>query len=149
MRGMPAGTIVTVADLFFNLPARLKFLKSAPAESAHIAALVQQYALAHPGICFTLSNEGRQTFRSPGSGDLREAALCVYGAEVARALLPVGLEPDASGDLGEREPTSEVTVYGYVSPPAVSRSNRSAMHFFVNRRGVQSRMLQYAVEEAY
>src|SRR5919197_1110473 len=79
--------------------ARLKFLKSAPAESAYIAALVQQYSLAHPAICFTLTNEGRQTFRSPGSGDLREAALCVYGAEVARALLPVGLEPEEDADF--------------------------------------------------
>src|SRR5215212_8029417 len=71
VRGMPGGTIVTVTDLFYNLPARLKFLKSAPAESAHIAALVQQYALAHPQIRFTLANEGRVTFQSPGDGDLR------------------------------------------------------------------------------
>src|SRR5207237_8380570 len=118
-RGMPACTTGTVPDLFSTLPARLKFLKSAPAESAHIAALVQQYALAHPGICFTLTNEGRQTFRSPGSGDLREAALCVYGAEVARALLPVGLEPeeDVTG-LADAPSDGDIQVYGYTSPPA-------------------------------
>jgi DNA mismatch repair protein MutL len=149
VRGMPAGTIVTVTDLFYNLPARLKFLKSAPAESAHIAALVQQYALAHPAICFTLANEGRQTFRSPGSGDLREAALCVYGAETARALLPVGIEPGEEGSPAGLPVDGEIAVYGYASPPAISRSNRGAMHFFINRRSVQSRMLLYAVEEAY
>ncbi len=151
--GAPYGTIVTVRDLFYNLPARLKFLKSQQSEAAYIAGLVQQYALAHPGIRFSLTNEGRLTFQAPGSTELRGAVLCVYGAEVARALLPVGVEPD---DLDETEVGSQeastlagLTVYGYVSPPAISRSNRQAMHFFVNRRAVQSRMLQFAVEEAY
>jgi DNA mismatch repair protein MutL len=146
-RGAPVGTVITVRDLFFNLPARLKFLKSAPAESAHIAGLVQQYALAHPSIRFSLSNEQRLTFQSPGGGDLREAATCVYGAEIARLLLPVGLAPDGDSLDAPSMPTPEI--YGYVSPPAVSRSNRAAMHFFVNGRAVQSRMLQFAVEEAY
>jgi len=122
VRGMPTGTVVTVTGLFFNLPARLKFLKSAPAETAHIAALVQQYALAHPAICFTLVNEGRQTFRSPGSGDLREAALCVYGAETARALLPVGLEPEELAGAPALPDQGDIAVYGYASPPAVSRT---------------------------
>lgn len=145
-RGMPTGTVVTVRDLFYNLPARLKFLKSAPAESAHIASLVQQYALAHASIRFSLTSEGRLSFQSSGGGDSREAALSVYGSEVARALLPVGLEPQSDeGDL----PVAGIVVHGYISPPAISRSNRSAMHFFINRRAVQSRMLQYAVEEAY
>ena len=149
-KGSPPGTIVNVRDLFFNLPARLKFLKSAPAEAAHISALVQQYALAHPGIKFSLTNEGRLTFQSPGDGDLRAASLAVYGPEVARALLPVGLEPDEDVEEFEHAfPSAGLQVYGYVSPPAVSRSNRQAMHFFVNRRAVQSRMLGYAVEEAY
>ena len=149
-KGAPPGTIVTVRDLFFNLPARLKFLKSAPAEAAHISALAQQYALAHPGIKFSLTNENRLSFQSPGDGDLRAASLAVYGPEVARALLPVGLEPAEDVEEFERAfPSAGLQVYGYVSPPAVSRSNRQAMHFFVNRRAVQSRMLGYAVEEAY
>jgi DNA mismatch repair protein MutL len=148
VRGAPPGTTVTVRDLFFNLPARLKFLKSPPAESAHIAALVQQYALAHPRVHFTLTSEGRQTFQSPGTGDLREATMCVYGPEVGGALLPVGVEPEA-GDPGAHAAMIGVTVYGYVSPPAISRSNRGAIHFYINRRAVQSRMLQYAVSEAY
>ncbi|MEA2576368.1 MAG: mismatch repair protein MutL, partial [Chloroflexia bacterium] len=90
-KGAPLGTVVTVRDLFFNLPARLKFLKSPQAEAAHIAALVQQYALAHPRVRFSLTSEGRQTFQSPGDGELRNAASCVYGTEVARAFLPVGI----------------------------------------------------------
>ncbi len=149
VRGAPYGTIITVRDLFFNLPARLKFLKSPQAESAHITALVQQYALAHPSVRFSLTNEGRQTFQSPGSGDLRAAAVCVYGAEVARLLLPVGLDPDEGEPEADTLPNMGVSVHGYISPPAVSRSNRQAMHFFINRRAVQSRMLQFAVEEAY
>lgn len=146
-KGAPMGTVVTVRDLFFNLPARLKFLKSPQAEAAHIAALVQQYALAHPATRFTLTSEGRQTFQSPGDGDLRTAASCVYGIDVARALLPVGIEP--LDEESDRDGLLDLAVYGYVSPPAHSRSNRQAMLFFVNRRGIQSRMLQYAVAEAY
>ena len=173
-RGAPPGTIVVVRELFFNLPARLKFLKSAQAEGAHITAQVQGYALAHPGIKFTLTNEGRLTFQSPGDGDLRSAAMSVYGPEVARALLPVGLEPEndlfdnspAEGDGVAQDDFSNgisegdgrysaviginpINVYGYVSPPALSRSNRQAQHFFINGRAVQSRMLTFAVEEAY
>ncbi len=146
-KGAPLGSVVTVRDLFFNLPARLKFLKSPQAEAAHIAALVQQYALAHPRVRFTLTSEGRQTFQSPGDGDLRTAASCVYGQEVARAFLPVGIEPEDSED--EWHSLVDLMVYGYVSPPAHSRSNRQAMLFFVNRRAIQSRMLQYVVAEAY
>ena len=148
--GIPVGTSVAVRDLFYSLPARLKFLKSAPAEAAHISALIQQYALAHPAIRFTLVNEGRVTFQSPGDSDLRSAAICVYGSEVGRALLPVGLDPGEYLE-GEAEAAgaSSVEVYGYVSPPAHSRSNRQAMHFFINTRAVGSRMLQYAIQEAY
>ena len=174
-RGAPPGTIVTVRDLFFNLPARLKFLKSAQAEGAHITAQVQGYALAHPGIKFTLTNEGRLTFQSPGDGDLRSAAMSVYGPDVARSLLPVGIEPEdelfgdpaSAGDNDEEAgdvsnaisegdarysaytTVNPIDVYGYVSPPALSRSNRQAQHFYINGRTVQSRMLAYAVEEAY
>lgn len=150
-KGAPLGTVVTVRDLFYNLPARLKFLKSAQAEGAHITALVQQYALAHPHIRFSLTNEGRTLFQSPGDRELRNAAACVYGPEVARSLLPVGLEPvEYDGDDEERSGAYlGVAVHGYVSPPAHSRSNRGAMLFFINRRAIQSRMLLFAVEEAY
>jgi DNA mismatch repair protein MutL len=142
-RGAPAGTTVTVRDLFYCLPARLAFLKSAPAEAANITALVQSYAMAHPHVRFTLSNEGRATFASPGDGDLRSAAFSVYGSDTGRALLPVGVEPEFEVE------GADLSVWGYCSPPVHSRSNRSAMHFFVNRRAIASRMLLYAVQEAY
>ncbi|MGI8588813.1 MAG: DNA mismatch repair endonuclease MutL [Chloroflexia bacterium] len=178
-RGTPRGTIVTVRDLFFNVPARLKFLKSAPSESAHVTGLVQQYALAYPAIRFLLVSDGKSVFSSPGNGDLRDAIRQVYGQEVASAMLPVGrlpetepeistdpfadwLDPDASPGpprASTPEATVEpevddedrpaVTVWGYVSPPAVSRTNRGAQHFFVNGRAIGSRMLGYALEEAY
>ena len=152
-KGAPYGSIVTVRDLFYNLPARLKFLKSPQAEAAHTTALLQQYALAHPAISFTLTNEGRVSFQTPGDGDLRTATSYVYGPDVARALLPVGVEPiadDSDWEAVNGEPLSPaIDVYGYVAPPAHSRSNRQGMHFFINRRAVQSRMLQFGVEEAY
>lgn len=148
--GIPAGTAVTVRELFYNLPARLKFLRSAPAEAAHISALIQQYALAHPTVRFTLVNEGRVSFQSPGDSDLRGAAMCVYGSDVGRGLLPVGVEPDEyDAEITETTGFDAVHVFGYVSPPVHSRSNRQAMHFFVNTRAVQSKMLQYAIQEAY
>jgi len=176
-RGTPRGTIVTVRDLFFNVPARLKFLKSAAAEAAQVTALVQQYGLAYPAIRFVLTSDAKQVFASPGNGDLRDAIRQVYGQEIAGSMLPVGrlpaTEPPLSDDPfadwvdpqalpGPRRappapaaaegPESDPTgaqVWGYVSPPSVSRTNRQAQHFFVNGRAINSRMLTYALEEAY
>ena len=179
-RGTPRGTIVTVRDLFFNVPARRKFLKSAAAESAQVSALVQQYALAYPAIRFGLTSDGKPVFASPGNGDLRDAIRQIYGPEIAGAMLPVGRLPatepaladdpfadwlDPAALPGPRrapaapapeaeapadgEDDSKVSVWGYVSPPAVSRTNRQAQHFFVNGRAISSRMLSYALEEAY
>ena len=175
-RGMPRGTIVTVRDLFFNVPARLKFLKSGPSEAAHITALIQEAALAYPALRLTLLTDDKQVFQSTGSDDLREAIRQVYGPEIARVMLPVGVEPDSEpalsadpfadwenpdalpgprragaalarrADSGEEPP---VLVWGYASPPSISRTNRQAQHFFVNGRAINSRMLTIAVEEAY
>jgi DNA mismatch repair protein MutL len=174
-RGLPQGTIIAVRDLFYNVPARLKFLKTAAAETAHVTGLVQEYALAYPALRFTLISDNKEVFQSPGSGELRDAIREVYGADIARAMLPVGVlpssEPAISDDpfadwidpaalAGPRRalPPSEqraapadapVQVWGYVSPPAISRTNRQAQHFFVNGRAIGSRMLTFALEEAY
>ncbi len=176
-RGTPRGTIVTVRDLFFNVPARLKFLKSAAAESAQVTTLVQQYALAYPAIRFGLISDSKEVFTSPGNGDLRDAIRQVYGPDIAGSMLPVGTLPDTEPVLSDdpfadwtdptalpgprRAPTPApaapvddaapggVRVWGYVSPPSVSRTNRQAQHFFVNGRAINSRMLTYALEEAY
>ncbi len=89
-RGAPRGTIVSVSDLFFNVPARQKFLKSAGAESGQISNIVSQYALAHPDVRFSLTLDGRNAFQSSGSSDLLDAITQVYGLEVSKAMLPVG-----------------------------------------------------------
>ncbi len=141
-RGCPVGTTVTVRSLFRSFPARLKFLKSTATENGHISQLVTQYGLAYPEVRFALVIDGRAAFRTPGSGDLREVLGIVYGAENARALLPVGAN-DEPGD------GFQVRVTGFVSPPALTRATRAYISLFVNRRWVQSRMLTYALEEGY
>jgi DNA mismatch repair protein MutL len=136
-RGCPVGTSITVRHLFRNIPARLKFLKSVATESGHISHLVSQYSLAFPEVKFSLILDGRTVFRSPGNGNLRDVLIGVYGLNIAQSLLELrGGEGDAM-------------VMGFISPPNITRSSRSHLSFFVNRRWVGSRMLSYAVEQAY
>jgi DNA mismatch repair protein MutL len=139
-RGCPVGTTVTVRNLFRNVPARLKFLKSTATENGHISNLVTQYSLAFPEVRFTLIVEGKTAFRSTGSGSLREVLGAVYGLDTARAMLQIESKQD--------DPLLP-NVSGFVSPLSLTRASRSYMSFFVNRRWVQSRMLTYALEEAY
>jgi DNA mismatch repair protein MutL len=137
--GCPPGTSVTAADLFGNVPARRKFLRSSGAEASRVSELVARYALAYPSIRFQLTVDGRVSLTTPGSGRPGEALLAVYGAEVAAGMLEVqgaGPEPDYRVD-------------GFASAPRLHRANRSHMTFFVNRRWVQNRLLSLAVEEAY
>ena len=141
IRASPRGTTVTVRHLFRNVPARLKFLKSATTESNQITNLVSQYCLAFPGVRFTLSVDGRTALRTPGSGKLRDALAEIYGLEVAQAMLEI----KGSAKEGGLAPV----ISGYISPPSVSRATRSYLSFFVNRRWVQSRLLAGAVEKAY
>ncbi|UCG82124.1 MAG: DNA mismatch repair endonuclease MutL [Dehalococcoidia bacterium] len=141
-RGCPTGTTITVRSLFRSFPARLKFLKSTATENGHIGQLVTQYSLAYPEVRFILVVDGRTTFRSPGSGSLREVLGVVYGADTAKSMLPID-----HGD--EREDSLRPMVTGFVSPPSLTRATRGYMSFFVNRRWVQSRMLTYALEEGY
>jgi DNA mismatch repair protein MutL len=144
-RGRARGTTITVRDILRNVPARLKFLKSNVTENSHIATVVSQYALACPGVGFTLTVEGRTTVRTPGTGRLIDAVAEIYGAEIARGMIEIsGDEPGWHGDAGLR-----VRVGGMAGSPAVSRANRNFMSFFVNRRWINSRTLSFAVEEAY
>ncbi len=138
--GRPAGTAVTVNDLFYNVPARRKFLRTPRTERRHIDALTTRYAMAYPGLRFTLSHDGRITFQSTGSGDLQDVLVSVHGASAASQMLPV----DASGD-----DQSDVQVSGYVSAPSLHRSNRTQITLFVNGRWVQDQSLTYAVTQAY
>jgi DNA mismatch repair protein MutL len=140
-RGAPDGTVISVENLFTSVPARLKFLKSPASEAGRATDVITQYALAHPAIKFSLVCDGRLVFQSSGSGDLHDVLVKTLGVEVARSMIAVHGEmpPDNAG----------IMVSGYISQPALTRSTRAYLSFFVNRRWVQSRMLVYAVEEAY
>ena len=138
-QGGPPGTTVTVADLFGNLPARRKFLKSAQAEGGRCHDLVSRYALAYPEIAFRLTIGDRQALATPGNGRAADALLAVYGAEAAAAMLEVaGPDPETGYRLA-----------GFAGAPNLHRANRTYMTFFVNRRWIQSRLLSFALEEAY
>jgi DNA mismatch repair protein MutL len=136
--GTPPGTIVRVRDLFFNIPARRKFLKSERTEKRRISRLVTRYAMAYPQISFHLHQDGAAVFRTSGRGDLREVLAEVFGVEVARQL--ISLQPVSGGKIG---------VAGFISPPNIHRGNRSELTFFVNGRWVQDASLSAAVLQAY
>ena len=136
--GGPEGTTVTVRDLFFNVPARRKFLRSEAAEGSRIYTLVTQLALAHPEVRFRMLANERERLACPGNGSFRDILARVYKADVVDSLLGVA----ASDGEGRR-------TWGCVSAPSQTRPNRSAINFYVNRRWVQSRLLSQAVEEAY
>jgi DNA mismatch repair protein MutL len=138
----PPGTTVTVRDLFRNVPARRKFLKSLPTENSHIAHVVSQYALAYPEVSFALFLEGRKALGTPGKGRLIDSIIEIYGMEIARHMLEVPENEPGGGD-------TSVSVSGMIGSPAVSRSGRGHLSFFINRRWVSSRLLAWAVEEAY
>jgi DNA mismatch repair protein MutL len=140
-RACPQGTTVTVRELFRNFPARLKFLKSPNTENGHITDLLSNYSLAFPGVRFSLILDGRRVLHAPGSGKLRDALVEVYGLKIAQGMLEVGESSN------EGKPAPQVS--GYISPPPISRTNRSYLSFFVNRRWIQSRLLARAVEKAY
>ncbi len=142
-QGRSQGTTITVKNLFRSVPARLKFLKSTATENSHIANVVTQYALAFPEVKFTLSLDGRTTLTTPGNGRLIDSTIEVYGLDVARNMLEIA--PDKEWQGG----TPDTTVAGMVGSPAISRANRNYLSFFVNRRWVNSRLLSWAVEEAY
>ena len=136
-RGAPVGTSVSVRRLFGRLPARRKFLRTPASEANAIAAVVSHYALAYPEVRFSLTLDGRQSFGTPGTGDLRDAVAAVYGLETAAEMLAV--EP-AEGAL---------RVDGLAGPPSLSRASRGYISLFVNRRWIQNRRLAFAVEQAY
>jgi DNA mismatch repair protein MutL len=141
-QGRARGTTITVRNLFRNVPARLKFLKSPNTENGHVANVVTQYALAFPEVAFTLSMEGRNLLRTSGSGRLIDAVVEAYGADIAKNMLEVGGQGSYLG-------APEIKVTGMVGNPSVNRANRNFLSFFVNRRWVNSKLLAFAVEEAY
>ena len=144
-QGRSQGTTVTVRNLLRNVPARLKFLKSPATENSHIANVVSQYALAFPEVKFALSIDGRVTLRTPGNGQLIDSVIEVYGLEIAQNMLEINKDGGWEGGTAISQPQ----ITGMVGSPAVSRSNRNYLSFFVNRRWISSRLLAWAVEAAY
>jgi DNA mismatch repair protein MutL len=145
-KGCPQGTIVTVENLFYNIPARRKFLRREVTEAGHISQLVSRYALAYPELRFSLLTDGRLAFQSTGSGKLYDVLVKVYGLEAAQQMLPV---ESGSGEPRAEGSQTDIRVHGYISSPSLHRSNRQYLTFFVNRRWVQDRSLSYAASEAY
>jgi DNA mismatch repair protein MutL len=134
----PVGTTITVRDLFFNTPARRKFLRSEATESFHLTNLVTHYALAHPEIAFSLTNNGREVLRCATAANLRERAYQIFGAEFLESLLEV-----AGGHA------QVARVGGYVSAPRERRTSRDAQYLFVNGRYVRDRLVSRALSEGY
>lgn len=135
--GAPQGTAVAVENLFYNVPARLKFLRSSVTERRHIGALISRYAMAYPAVRLRLVHDGRVVFRSSGSGNLRDVLANVHGVDMLRQMLEVS--GDAPG----------IRVHGYVSAPSLNRANRTHITLFVNGRWVQDQGLAFAVIQAY
>jgi DNA mismatch repair protein MutL len=167
--GTPVGTVLSVEHLFYNVPARQKFLRKATTEAGQISEVVQRYALAHPDRRFSLVVDGRLVFQSNGNGDLLDVLTKIYGLENARQMAPVGeesqrnnaadslldnlsAEVDFMGERAsnmQRTPTTALQVSGYASLPSLTRANRSNIAIFVNRRYVEDRNVTYAVVQAY
>lgn len=135
--GVPLGTVVRVEDLFYNVPARRKFLKSETTERRVIDELVTRYALSYPRVRVHLRQDGRMSLQTSGKGDRREVLASLYGHEVARQMLEVlAMEEDLS-------------ISGFISPPSLTRANRREIIFFVNGRPVQDITLVTALLKAY
>ena len=135
--GCPQGTTMVVRDLFFNTPARLKFVKKDSAEGAACFAMAQRLALSHPEVSIKFLRDGKQDLLTPGDGQLKSALYAVLGRDLALGFTPV----QGTGE--------EVSVSGFVSLPTCCRGTRGYQHFFVNGRYVKSRTMMAALEEAY
>lgn len=136
MTGSVTGTIVRVSDLFYNTPARLKFLKRDVTERQQIDTLVSRYAMAYAGKAIHLEHDGKAVLRTSGNGERREVLAQLYGIELARQLLEVVFEEEG------------MKIEGYISPVSISRSNRKDMTFFINGRWVQDVTLVSALLKA-
>ena len=135
--GCPTGTTFVIRDLFYNIPARSKFLKKDVAEGNAVSALIDKIVLSHPEVAFTFIRDGKQVLRTFGDGKLLSAIYSVFGKDFAKGLIPVDYTLDS------------VTVKGYISKPINSRPNRNMQNFFINGRFVKTRTGMAALEEAY
>ncbi len=139
--GAPLGTVIGVENLFYNIPARLKFLKSKTTEKRLIDEFVTRYALAYPDVRFRLTHDSRITFQTTGNGNVRDVLLAIYGADTARQLLEI--------ESQEEKPAGLIHVTGYVGPPSLHWANRNHITLFVNGRWIRDNSLTYAIIQAY
>jgi len=135
--GAPAGTVIRVEDLFYNVPARLKFLKTDRTERRQIDKLVTRYALAYPQVRFQLRQEGRSSLQTSGKGDHREVLATLYGVDIAKQMIEVLAQDD------------DLSITGFTSPTSLTRSNRREIIFFINGRPVQDIALTTSLVQAY
>ena len=135
--GMPVGTRITVQDLFYNVPARLKFLKTDNTERRHIEALVTRYALAYPGVRWQLIVDGKPSLHTSGNGDRREVLSSLYGVDIAKQMLAVDFKEEG------------YHIHGFISPISLTRSNRREITIFVNGRWVKDTAVTAAIIRAY
>ena len=135
--GCPVGTTIIIRDLFYNTPARLKFLKKDASEANSVSAIVEKIALAHPEVSFCLIRDGQQKLRTPGDGQLLSAIYSVFGRDFASGLVPVDYQSNG------------LSIKGFISKPHMARASRSMQNFYVNRRYVKSRTCAAALEEGY
>lgn len=139
--GCSPGTEIVVRDLFFNTPARFKFLKSDAAEAARIAEMIGHLALAYPEVAFRLRHNGNELLRVEANGNPFNAVVCVMGNETGRQMLPIA--PSSEDE------TSPIKVTGFVGRPQLTRANRNSQIFYINSRVVKNRTIQHAVSAAY
>jgi len=148
--GAPQGTVIAVENLFYNMPARLKFLKSVTTEKRLIDEFVTRYALAYPDVRFRLTHNGRVTFQTDGSGSVVDGLVAVYGPETTRQLLALDALENEEEQTGEVSPQRlPIAVSGYVGPPSLHWANRSQITLFLNGRLIKDTSLTYAVIQAY
>lgn len=135
--GLPDGTTILVKDLFYNTPARMKFLKSGQTEGSYIATLVEELALSHPEIAFKLILNGKVRFQTPGSGSLKDVLYQIYGGEILKKTIDIDLSNE------------NYHMYGFIGKPELSRGNRKFESYFVNGRYVKNRIIEKGIEDGY
>lgn len=135
--GCPDGTTFIIRNLFYNTPARLKFLKTAQTEAGYISGVVERLALSHPDISFRFINQNQSKLHTSGNGNLKDVIYNVYGRDIANNLLEVKNENEICN------------IYGFIAKPVVSRGNRSYINYFINGRYIKSQIVTRAIEEAY